>query len=86
MNVAAGVALIAAGGGLALLLALAAWPRLGTLPALVGVGAAGLVVGAGALLVQREISAAEWVVGLAAVGGLAPVHARLVLGPPGRAR
>lgn len=84
MNAGAGITLIAAGGFLALVLIVAGWRRLSEAGALGAVGAAGLLVGAGALLLQEAVSAGEWAVALAAFGVLAPVHARLVLGRPGR--
>lgn len=86
VNLGVGVALIVVGGVLGLLTALVAWP---ILPAAMGIAAAavaGMLVGAGGLLVQDEASPAEWVVTLAALAVLAPLHARLVLGRPGRPR
>jgi hypothetical protein len=86
MNVPAGVALIVAGSGLSLVVVLGAWRRLPAAAALGAVGGAGLLVGFGAISVQAEASAPEWGLALAAIGLLAPVHARLVFGPPGRDR
>ena len=45
----------------------------------------GASVGAGALLVQAHVSGVDWVITLAGLGILAPVHVRVVGGPFGLA-
>ena len=41
-------------------------------------------IAAGGLLVQEDVGAASWAFALVLLAILAPVHARLVFGPPGR--
>jgi hypothetical protein len=86
MNVGIGVTLVVAGSALGLAVVFGAWRRVPFLAALGLLGAAGAVVGAGALLVQDEASAAEWALTLVALAVLTPLHARLVFGRPGVAR
>jgi len=45
---------------------------------------AGSAIGAGALLVQSEVSTWDWVVTVVALSLAAPLEARVVLGPFGR--
>jgi hypothetical protein len=78
-----GIALIVSGTLLALLVVFGGWRRLRAPVALSSLAICGAVVGAGALLVQEHASAFEWALTLAALGVFAPVHARLVFGPPG---
>lgn len=80
MNVGPGVGLICGGGTLGLLVAFGPLRRLRSRVSAVVLGAAGVAVGAGALLVQDEASAAEWTITLVALGVLTPVHGRLVFG------
>jgi len=42
-------------------------------------------VAVGGLLVQDDVGAASWVLAVAVLGVVGPVHARLVFGQPGRA-
>lgn len=86
MNVGLGVAAIVAGSLLALLISLGAWHRLARAIAFGLLAACGLLVGAGALLVQDRASGVEWAITLVALGVTAPVHARVVFGVPGARR
>ncbi|HEY7754688.1 MAG TPA: hypothetical protein VID69_00510 [Actinomycetota bacterium] len=83
MHLGLGVTLITAGSLLGLLVAFGAWPRLPGPVALALIAACGIALGAGALLVQHDATAVEWVLTLVTLGVLAPVHVRLVFGPPG---
>ena len=84
MNVPAGIALIVGGGVVGLLGAFVLWPRADHRVAASVVAASGVAVGAGALLIQERVGSAEWIVTLVVLGALAPLHATLVLGRPGR--
>jgi len=80
-----GVMAIVAGASLGLFTAFGLWRRV---RAFVGVSCAvgaGAMIGAGALLVQDTPSTADWVFTLAVLGGLSPLHTRLLFGPAGRA-
>ena len=80
MHDGAGIALIASGGAVALLVTFALRTR-APAPAVAAIlTACGLAVGAGALLVQDHVSTTNWVVTLALVAFLVPAHARVVLG------
>jgi hypothetical protein len=48
--------------------------------------ALGMVLGAGALLVQDAPSTADWAATLALMAVLAPLHDRFLAGPPGNGR
>jgi 4-hydroxybenzoate polyprenyltransferase len=86
VNETAGVALIVAGGVLALAVAFLLRRRLPG-RAVFGLGAAAsLAIGTGALLVQSHVSAVEWTVTLVAMSLLGPAHIRIVMGPFGRRR
>lgn len=63
-----------------------AWRSMPAGPAIASVAACGAAIAAGGLLLQEDVGPASWVVALVALGILAPVHARLVFGPPGAAR
>jgi hypothetical protein len=79
-----GIATIVVGSSLGLFTAFVLWRRV---PAFVGVSCAagaGAMIGAGALLVQEAQTAADWLLTLTVLGGLMPLHARLLLGPAGR--
>ena len=80
-----GIALIVAGSLLGLGVALVAWHRLPSAACLAGVAACAALAGAGGLLVQDPdlVSAGDWVLTLAALAVLAPLHARYALGRPG---
>lgn len=81
----AGIATIACAGGVGLVTVFFLWHRIPA-PAAYGIVAAcGVGLAAGGLLVQDEAGAASWLLALAALGVLAPVHTRLVFGPPGPA-
>lgn len=86
MNVGLGVGVICAGGALGLLVAVGPLRRLRSVVRTVVLAAAGVAVGAGALLVQDEASAAEWTITLVALGVLTPVHGWLVFGRSGPTR
>jgi hypothetical protein len=79
-----GTALIVAGVGLGLVVVFALWGRLSVAAAFVALAALGMMVGAGALLVQEDPGPADWVLTLGALAVLTPLHARLVFGTPGR--
>ncbi len=78
-----GIALITSGTLLALLVVFGAWRRLPAAAALAILAGCGMLVGAGALLVQEEVTAIEWALTLVGFAVFAPVHARLVFGPAG---
>lgn len=78
-----GIALVVGGALLALLVAFGLWRLAHPLVALAASVVCGLLVGAGALLMQDDVTGAEWAVTLVALGSLAPLHARLVFGRPG---
>ena len=84
MSLGPGVALILLGALGAALSLIALWGRIDRRLAALLAGACGVAVGAGALLVQEGVSGLEWAATLVAIGVLAPVHATLVLGRPGR--
>lgn len=86
MNVGLGVALILAGSALSLATVFGAWRRLAFPVALAVLAACGALVGAGALLVQHDVTTAEWSLTLVTIGVLTPLHARLVFGRPGASR
>jgi hypothetical protein len=78
-----GIACIVAGALLSALVVVALWRDVRP-PVAFGLAVmCGLLVGVGALLVQDDVSWAEWAVTLVALGALAPLHARLVFGRPG---
>jgi hypothetical protein len=86
MDVRLGVALIAGGSGLGLVVVFALWRRIRGWMALGLLVLCGLAIAAGGLLVQDEVDTGSWVVALALLGALSPVHGRLVFGRPGRGR
>ncbi|HEU5225594.1 MAG TPA: hypothetical protein VFV29_07315 [Actinomycetota bacterium] len=86
MSTAAGVATIVGASALGLLTVFALWRRLPAAAAFAVITVCGVGVAVGGLLVQDDVGTASWVVAIVALGALAPVHARLVFGPPGRAR
>ena len=85
MNPAAGVVLIAGGAAAGLLGAFVLWRRLPPAGAVGFVSGSGLATGAGALLVQRETGAGDWVVTLAVLAVVVPLHCRALFGSPGGA-
>ena len=84
MNIGAGVALIVVGSLAGLLTVFVLWHRVAAGVALVVTSLCGMCLAAGGLLVQEDVGAASWVFALVLLAILAPVHARLVFGPPGR--
>jgi hypothetical protein len=82
----AGVALIVAGSAVGLLTVFVLWRRMPAALALAVVAACGMSLAAGGLLVQEDVGPASWAFALVLLAVLAPVHARLVFGPPGRPR
>jgi hypothetical protein len=83
--VGVGIGLIVAGGLLAILTSFLLWRRIAMAAAFGILAASGAIVGTGALLVQDEVAPAEWAITLVTLGVLAPLHARLLFGRPGRA-
>jgi len=81
-----GVAAIVAGSALGVLTVLWLWRRIPASVAVLGAVLAGMLISAGALLVQDAPSAADWVVTMVVLGGLSPLHAKLMFGPPGAAK
>ena len=86
MNEGLGTVLVVAGGLLALAVAFPLRRRLPGRAVFALAVTASLALGAGALLVQRHVSAAEWTLTLAAMFLLGPAHIRVVMGPFGRPR
>ncbi len=84
VDVGAGVALIVAGSLVGVLTVFVLWRRVPGVAALLIASLCGISLGAGGLLVQEDVGAASWGFTLVVLGVLAPVHARLVFGPPGR--
>lgn len=83
MNVGCGVGLLLGGAAIGLTTALLLWKRLPAIVPVVMMAAAGLLIGAGALLVQRSVGAADWAVTLTLMGILSPLHCRVLFGRPG---
>lgn len=77
---------IAVGSGAALLLVFGAWRRLPQAAAIALLAACGALVAVGALLVQDRPGVGDWLIAPVALAVLAPLHARLVFGPPGASR
>jgi hypothetical protein len=84
VNLGTGVGLIAAGTILGSLTALVLWRRLRAIVTVPLLAAAGVAVGAGALLLQEHVTPVDWAFTLAALGVYVPVHVRVLLGPAGR--
>ena len=84
MNDGAGIALIVAGSLLGLLTVFGLWRRLPRAASLILLATAGVALGAGALLVQEGAGPGDWALTLLVLGGLTPLHGRLVFGRPGR--
>ncbi|HKI29022.1 MAG TPA: hypothetical protein VKB32_06340 [Actinomycetota bacterium] len=85
MSTAAGVTTIVGASALGLLTVFVLWRRLPAAAASAVMAACGTGVAVGGLLVQHDVGTASWVVAVVALGVVAPIHARLVFGPPGRA-
>ncbi|MGH2528827.1 MAG: DUF3566 domain-containing protein [Actinomycetota bacterium] len=82
MNPAAGVVLIAGGAAAGLLGAFVLWRRLPPVGAVGFVSGSGLATGAGALLVQENSGAGDWVITLAVLAVVGPLHCRVLFGAP----
>ena len=83
MSTGAGVAAIVGASAIGLLTVFVLWRRLPAAAAFALTAASGIGVAVGGLLVQDDVGTASWVVAVVALGVIAPVHARLVFGPPG---
>ena len=86
MNVGAGTALIVAASAVGALIVFGLWRRLSPGAAFGSLAACGTALAAGGLLVQEDVGPASWVVALATLAVLTPVHMRLVFGKPGAGR
>jgi hypothetical protein len=86
MSVGAGIALIVAASAVGGFIVFALWRRIPPVLAYVSTTACGMAIGTGALLVQEDVGAASWIVTLVVLGIIAPLHSRLVFGPPGPGR
>ena len=84
MNVGAGVALIVAGSVGGLLTVFVLWRRIAAALVLLVTSVCGMLLAAGGLLLQEDVGVASWAFALVLLAILAPIHARLVFGPPGR--
>jgi hypothetical protein len=85
VSTGAGVATIVGASALGLLTVFVLWRRLPAAAACAVIAACGVGLAVGGLLVQHDVGTASWVVAVGALGVAAPMHARLVFGPPGRA-
>jgi len=85
VSTGAGVVTIAGASALGLLTLFVLWRRVPAAAAYALMASCGVGVAVGGLLVQDDVGTASWVVAVVALGVVAPVHARLVFGPPGRA-
>ena len=83
MHVGAGIALIVAASAIGALIVFGLWRRLPAGLAFGSLAACGMALAAGGLLVQEDVGVASWVVGLGALAVVAPLHVRLLFGPPG---
>ena len=79
-----GVVLICLGTGVALAVGALLRTRVSRTLAIVLLAASGIAVGAGALMVQAQASAAEWALTLVCLGVMAPFQARLIFGRLGK--
>lgn len=84
MRTGIGVSVVVVGGALGLLL-LARWRHLPARTASICAAAVGAAVGAGAMLLQDDPGVADWVVAVGVLGSISPLHARMLVGPAGRA-
>jgi len=84
VNEGLGVALIVGGAVVILAVAFLLRTRLPGRVVFALAAAAGVAIGAGALLVQSQVSPVEWAVTLAALALLGPAHVRIMFGPLGR--
>ncbi len=86
MEQGAGVILIAAATAVGLVDVFVLWTRLPASAALAVLSVAGIALGVGALLLQGNVGAANWVITTVGLALLGPVHLRAVFGPPGPPR
>jgi len=85
VSTGAGVATIVIASALGLLTVFVLWHRVPPAVAYALTTVWGIGVAVGGLLLQDDVGPASWVVAVAVLGVIGPVHARLVFGPPGRA-
>ena len=85
VSTGAGVATIVGASALGLLTVFVLWHRVPAAAAYALTVVWGIGVAVGGLLVQDDVGVASWVVAVAVLGAIGPLHARLVFGPPGRA-
>jgi hypothetical protein len=83
VSTGAGVATIVGASALGLLTVFVLWRRLPAAAAFGVIAVCGVGVAVGGLLVQDDVGTGSWVIAVVALGVIAPVHARLVFGPPG---
>jgi hypothetical protein len=81
-----GVALIAAGVVCGLFTVFVLWPRLPSVVGLTLSAVCGAAIAAGGLLLQDDPGKGDWVLAVAVLATLAPVHSQLVFGPSGARR
>jgi hypothetical protein len=81
-----GEALIAAGVVCGLFIVFVLWPRLPSAVGLTLSAVCGAAIAAGGLLLQDDPGKGDWVLAIAVLATLAPVHNRLVFGQPGARR
>src|SRR6266508_3254627 len=85
VSTGAGVTTIVVASVLGLVTVFVLWHRVPAAAAYALTTVWGIGVAAGGLFVQDDVGAASWVLAVAVLGVLGPVHARLVFGSPGRA-
>lgn len=85
VSTGAGVATIVGASVLGLLTVIVLWHRVSAVLAYALTTVWGIGLAVGGLLVQDDVGVASWVLAVAVLGAIGPVHARLVFGPPGRA-
>jgi hypothetical protein len=85
VSTGAGVATIVGSSALGLLTVFVLWHRVSAALAYALTAVWGIGVAVGGLLVQDDVGVASWVLAVAVLGAVGPVHARLVFGRPGRA-
>jgi len=85
VSTGSGVATIVIASALGLLTVFVLWHRVPPAVAYALTTVWGIGVAVGGLLLQDDVGPASWVVAVAVLGVIGPVHARLVFGPPGRA-
>ena len=83
VHLGAGIALIVASSVIGALIVFGLWRRLPSGLAFGSMAVCGMGIAAGGLLLQEDVGVASWLVALAVLGVLTPLHMRLVFGPPG---